>query len=57
MVGPGRIYPSASGWMGRDWHRVAGKGAARDTTLTGLSNGTFYTFELRAKTGKAAASP
>ena len=50
-------YRTASGWTGRDWHRVAGKGAARDTTLTGLSNGTLYTFEVRAKTGRAAASP
>ncbi len=50
-------YRSASGWTGRDWHRVAGKGAARDTTLTGLSNGTLYTFEVRAKTGRATASP
>ena len=46
-------YRTASGWTGRDWH----KGAARDTTLTGLSNGTLYTFEVRAKTGRAAASP
>ena len=41
-------YHSGSGWTGRDWHPVAGEGAARDTTLTGLSNGTVYTFELRA---------
>ena len=34
-------YRGASGWTGRDWHRVAGQGAARDTTLTGLSNGTL----------------
>ncbi len=50
-------YRTASGWTGRDWHRVAGQGAARDTTLTGLSNGTLYTFEVRAKTGRATASP
>ena len=50
-------YRTASGWTGRDWHRVAGQGAARDTTLTGLSNGTLYTFEVRANTGRAAASP
>ena len=50
-------YRGASGWTGRDWHRVAGQGAARDTTLTGLSNGTLYTFEVRAITGKAPAGP
>ena len=50
-------YRTASGWTGPDWHRVAGQGAARDTTLTGLSNGTLCTFEVRATTGRATASP
>lgn len=50
-------YRTASGWTGRDWHRVAGKGTARDTTVTGLSNGTFCTLQLRAHNREGYGSP
>ena len=50
-------YRGASGWTGPDWYRVAGQGTAGDKTLTGLTNGTSYTFEVRAITGKAPAGP
>ena len=41
-------YRSRSSWTGRDWHPVDGEGAARDTTVTGLSPDTTYTFQVRA---------
>ena len=41
-------YRSRSRWTGRDWHPVDGEGAARDTTVTGLSPDTTYTFQVRA---------
>ena len=33
---------------GSGWTAVPGGGSARDTTVTGLTNGTSYTFEVRA---------
>ena len=36
---------------GAGWAAVPGAGSARDTTVTGLSNGTSYAFEVRAHNG------
>ena len=43
---------------GAGWTAVPGGGSARDTTVTGLTNGTSYTFEVRAhnREGDGAAS-
>ena len=38
---------AAGSWS--DWTAVRGQGAARDSTLTGLTNGRQYPFEVRAK--------
>ena len=38
---------SAGSWS--SWVAVPGQGTARDTTLTGLTNGREYTFEVRAR--------
>ncbi len=36
---------------GAGWTAVPGAGSARDTTVTGLTNGTSYAFEVRAHNG------
>ena len=40
---------TTSGWTG--WSTVSGGGGARSQTVTSLSNGTSYTFEVKAKNG------
>ena len=40
---------TTSGWTG--WSTVSGGGNARSQTVTSLSNGTSYTFEVKAKNG------
>ena len=40
---------TTSGWTG--WSTVSGGGSARSQTVTSLSNGTSYTFEVKAKNG------
>ena len=45
--GAGGAAGSGGSWT--NWIAVPGKGAARDTTRTGLTNGRQYTFEVRAK--------
>ena len=41
-------YRSGSSWSGRSWHTVAGQGHARTVTVSSLTNGTSYTFQVRA---------
>ena len=41
-----RYRRSESSWTGRAWSAVPGRGSARDTTVTGLSNGTEYVFQV-----------
>ena len=38
------------------WSTVPGLGAARDTTITGLTNSTSYTFEVRAHNSEGAGA-
>ena len=40
---------TTSGWTG--WSTVSGGGGARSQTVTSLSNGTSYTFEVKARNG------
>ena len=42
-------YRSGSSWTGRSWHTVSGGGSARTKTVTGLTNDSTYTFQLRAR--------
>ena len=41
-------YRSGSSWAGRSWHTVTGGGDARTVTVSRLTNGTPYTFQVRA---------
>ena len=41
-------YRSGSSWTGRNWHTVTGGGDARTVTVSSLTNGTSYTFQVRA---------
>ena len=43
------LRDSSAGGSWSDWTAVPGGGAARDSTLKGLTNGREYTFEVRAK--------
>ena len=44
-------YSSTSGHTWSGWSTVSGGSSASSRTVTGLSNGTSYTFEMRAKNG------
>ena len=45
-------YRSGASWSGRSWHTVAGGGGARTVTVSSLTNGTEYTFQVRAHNAK-----
>jgi hypothetical protein len=49
-----RVAASGHGWPG--WSAVAGGGTARDTTATGLLNGTQYELAVRAVNGVGAGA-
>ena len=40
---------AASGETYSDWMTVSGAGSARNVTVSGLTNGTLYGFEVRAE--------
>ncbi len=44
-----RQHSASDSWS--DWSTVSEGGSARTKTVTGLTNGTVYTFEVRAKNG------
>ena len=50
----GRVAASGHGWPG--WSAVPGGSTARDTTVTGLTNGTEYEFAVRAVNGVGAGA-
>ena len=50
----GRVAAAGHGWPG--WGPVPGGSTARDTTITGLTNGTPYEFAVRAVNGVGAGA-
>ena len=50
-------YRSGSSWTGRNWHTVAGGGDARTVTVSSLTNGTSYTFQVRAHNSQGYGEP
>ena len=44
-------------WTGVDWSAVPGDSTARDTTITGLSNGTRYVFQAAARNRVGLGTP
>ena len=42
-------YRSGSSWTGRNWNTVTGGGTAGTVTVSSLTNGTSYTFQVRAR--------
>ncbi len=50
----GRVAAAGHGWPG--WAPVPGGSTARDTTITGLTNGTPYEFAVRAVNGVGAGA-
>ena len=51
-----RVQRTGSGTWAPNWTTVTGGGSARSQTVTGLTNGTNYTFELRAVNGEGDSS-
>ena len=47
-----RVSQTGTNTWSPDWTDVTGGGSARSQTVTGLTNGTNYTFELRAVNGE-----